>query len=282
MKAPKVSIVIPTYNAGNSLESAIIGIINQTYKNTELIIVDALSVDSTKTIIQQYKQYIHHFISEPDKGIYDAMNKGINLATGEWIYFLGSDDTFFNNEVLASVFNDAENVNADVLYGNVLLNRRNILYDGAFDMQKLTFRNICHQAIFMRRKVFDLVGSFNLNYKILADYEHNIRWFTNEKISKKYIDLTIATYSETGISNSFVDEKFLLRKERIFKKLTDQELDFSNHYHLIGSIAVSHVINRKYLKGYLYALIVVVKIRDFQYIKQCMQLTKAALKNKRT
>jgi glycosyltransferase involved in cell wall biosynthesis len=283
MDNPKVSIVIPTFNAADTLESAISSIFNQTYKNIEVVIVDGKSTDGTLDIVNRYKEKLPLIvISEPDKGIYDAMNKGIQVSTGAWLYFLGSDDTLLNQDILTTIFGDPEHLKYDVLYGNVLLKKRNVLYDGVFDLQKLTYRNICHQAVFFKKRVFELVGDFNLKYKTLADYEHNIKWFANEGITKKYVDETIALYSEGGVSSQFIDDQFLMDKIDVFKKVTQKKLDFSSHFHILGSIGVEHVRKRDFIKGYKYVLIALMKmnVRDFQYLKQSFQYTISSKKNK--
>ena len=105
--APLISIIIPVFNAGKTLQSTIESILGQCYKNIELIIVDGESVDNTKDIIAQYKKNIDIFICEKDNGIYDAMNKGIIAANGDWLLFLGGDDVLFNSEILTSIFIDS-------------------------------------------------------------------------------------------------------------------------------------------------------------------------------
>jgi glycosyltransferase involved in cell wall biosynthesis len=117
---PLISIVIPVFNAGKTLQSTIESVLNQSYKNIELIIVDGESVDNTNEIINQYNKNINIFICEKDNGIYDAMNKGIVAASGDWLLFLGGDDVLYDSEILASIFNDSNFDKVDFLYGDVL------------------------------------------------------------------------------------------------------------------------------------------------------------------
>jgi hypothetical protein len=146
------------------------------------------------------------------------MNKGINLAKGEWLYFLGSDDKIFDSNVFKSVFTNNENLKYDVLYGNVVSSIFIGKYDGRFDTEKLFKKNISHQAIFFRKKVFDLTGNFNISYNIFADWDHNFRWWLNPSIKKEYIDIVVATFAAGGSSTTCNDEKFEAEKEINFLK----------------------------------------------------------------
>ena len=118
MIQPKISVVTVCYNAVNDIEKTILSVINQTYPNIEYLIIDGGSKDGTMDIVNKYKDKIDVIVSEPDKGIYDAMNKGIDRATGDWINFMNAGDCFYNNVALESVFpRNYESVNFDILYG---------------------------------------------------------------------------------------------------------------------------------------------------------------------
>ena len=121
---PKISIITPTYNSEKSIESCILSVANQTYKNIEHLIIDGQSSDNTLGIVKNYAERFSHLrvISERDNGIYDAMNKGIDLAQGEWIYFLGSDDIFYDEHVLEDLFSKEDLGNCDLFMG--ILNSR--------------------------------------------------------------------------------------------------------------------------------------------------------------
>jgi len=216
-----LSIIIPAFNSGDRLRETFDTIIDQTFTSYEVLIIDNLSSDNTLDIINDYASLHNNFnwVSEPDKGIYDAMNKGIKLARGEWLYFLGSDDKIYDNNILKSIFTDSENMKFDILYGNVVSTIFNGKYDGRFDIDKLYNKNICHQAIFFRKKVFDLTGNFNISYNIFADWDHNFRWFLNPSIKKEYIDKVIAIFAAGGSSNNCNDEKFEAEKEINFLKV---------------------------------------------------------------
>lgn len=206
---PKVSVIIVVFNGEQTIRAAVESVLEQTYANKELIIVDGLSTDNTIQILNEYRNPVLKFKSEKDRGIYDAMNKGISLATGEWIYFLGSDDTFFTNEVLENTFSKGLQQGCDLLYGNVLFVPGNKVYDGRFSTEKILFKNICHQGIFYKKEVYKKVGLYDLRYKSLADWHFNIKCFFDEKILSKYTPQIIARFAIGGASTQYKDIFFL-------------------------------------------------------------------------
>lgn len=204
---PKVSIITVSYNAANQLTNAIESVLNQTYPAIEYIIVDGASTDNTRELLQTYQRAGKlKYISEPDNGIFDAMNKGVNLSTGEWIFFLGSDDVFFDNEVVEKIFSNGPH-KEEIIYGNVKFLHSGIIYDGSFDHEKISIKNICHQALFVKKSVFDRIGLFNTKYKMSADYEFNIRWM-GLNMSSLYVDKIVVIYNEKGMSGLIWDQAF--------------------------------------------------------------------------
>lgn len=214
---PLITIIMPTYNAAATLKVALKSIIYQTFQNIEVLIIDGLSGDETIEIARKYQIEFPQIkiISEADKGIYDAMNKGIDLAKGEWVYFLGSDDSIYESTTLEQIFNNGQIEKLDVIYGNVHSSCFNGIYDGEFTYSKLAIKNICHQAIFFRKTIFKKTEKFNTKYKVLADWDHNIKWFFSSKISKSYTNQIIANFGEGGVSSKFKDEVF--EKDKSFK-----------------------------------------------------------------
>ena len=213
---PKITIITPTFNAESSIEECIVSVAKQSYGKKEHLIIDGLSTDRTTKIIKEYaKKYKHiKLISEKDHGIYDAMNKGIKLASGDWIYFLGSDDSIYNDRVLSNI---AENMSGDlgVLYGNVIWKGNGYVYDGLFNPIKLIEKNICHQAIFVKKEVFALLGNFDTKYNSLADWAFNMKWFNNKSIKHKYINTIVAEFSMNGFSSINYDQNFFRDKEKL-------------------------------------------------------------------
>jgi glycosyltransferase involved in cell wall biosynthesis len=200
---PKISVIIVVYNAANTVETAINSILEQTYKNTEVIVIDGGSVDGTLEILKKYKAANLRWISEPDKGIYDAMNKGIKFSSGEWLYFLGADDKLYGNKILEDIFKESDLHDAEFLYGNVKRGTHSKLYDGEFDYEKLLKKNISHQAVFYKTDIFLRSGSYNLRYRTHADWDVNLRCFENQTVKTKYIDKIIACFATGGASVNY-------------------------------------------------------------------------------
>lgn len=218
MNNPIISIITPTLNSEKDIEACLLSVANQSYENMEHLIIDGISSDKTLEIVEKYAQKYPHIklISEKDEGIYHAMNKGIDLASGEWIYFLGSDDVFFDNDVLLDISKNLENV--DVLYGNVKFKISGKIYDGEFNKSKLIEKNICHQSIFQRKKIYKLFGKYETKYKGVADWVFNMKWFNSKEINYKFIDRIVAVYNEDGYCFNNPDIEFEKDKEEIIKR----------------------------------------------------------------
>ena len=186
---PKFSIITVTYNAGKVLEDTIQSVITQTYKNVEYILVDGGSTDNTLSIINQYRSMIQQVISEPDRGLYDAMNKGIKMATGDYICFLNAGDAFHEDDTLQQMVHSlTENALPDVLYGETAI----VDEEGHFLRMRrlsapehLTWKSfqhgmlVCHQAFFARR---DRVEPYDLRYRFSADFDWCIRIMKKSKV----------------------------------------------------------------------------------------------------
>ena len=177
----KISIITVCLNSAKTIRKALESARQQTYKNVELIIVDGVSTDETLQIVAEYQDIVTAIVSEKDKGIYDAMNKGAALATGDIVFFLNSDDAFYDSAVLADVVACFEQTpSLDLLYGNVVFDDEGKLNKRIYShINKCTleFESLCHQGVFARRKLFSTVGLFNLNFKTNADYDWLIRVF---------------------------------------------------------------------------------------------------------
>lgn len=212
----KFSIIIPTFNSANTLRRALDSIISQNLKDWEVLIMDGVSTDTTLDIAKSYNDNRIHIFSEPDNGVYDAMNKGIEKAVGEWLYFLGSDDYFLNNDVLTKVYAHIPE-KCDVFYGDVEAPQLDKRHKGEWKIEDLEY-NRCHQAILYNKNVFRRLGNYNLKYIVYADHDMNLKWFLNKKIISYYYPIVIAHYSDGGLSiqkkdNAFLDDfpKLVLR-----------------------------------------------------------------------
>ena len=222
------SIIIPTYNSGATLAVSLESIAQQGSKDVEVLVMDGISTDNTLEIAGSFQEKIPGLIisSEKDKGIYDAMNKGIDKATGKWMLFLGSDDSFYDREVLENVYKMSIGTSKKVLYGNAHIvgdtgwAQDGELYDGEFDVHKLLNQNICHQAMFYNAAfIKNEVGYFNLNYKKSSDWDFNLRCWS--KMPFQFIDLTIANFVAGGFSTNSNDtaivEDFVDNVRRYFR-----------------------------------------------------------------
>lgn len=204
------SIIIPTYNSEATIYAALTSVKNQKFTNFEVLVIDGKSSDKTVELSAQFRLEGLNLncISESDHGIYDAMNKGIAAAKGEYLYFLGSDDTLFNENVLQQVADSINRQPTDFIYGNVLMSKSGQRYDGAFTFAKLLSKNISHQAIFYKRTIFQQLGGYNLEYKLHADWDFNLKCFTSPAIKTQFIDVLIARFTE-GNTSSKPDQNFI-------------------------------------------------------------------------
>ncbi|MDO3643053.1 glycosyltransferase family 2 protein [Mucilaginibacter sp. L3T2-6] len=212
------SVVIPTYNSAENITGCLDSIAAQEFKNFEVLIMDGTSADDTANLAKNYKDRLRiKIFSEPDKGIYDAMNKGIAIAEGDYLYFLGSDDTLYNKNVLNAVAGEILKTDAKVLYGNVIMRKagesddEGLFHAGEFDLRRLFSDNICHQSIFYHKSVFKQIGNFNLKYPVFADYDFNLRCAAVYQFH--YIDTIVANFALGGASTQQKD--VLFEKEKL-------------------------------------------------------------------
>ena len=214
-----ISVIIVTYNAAKTLRFAIDSVVSQNYQNIEMLIIDGGSKDGSVEIVKNYGSRIAYFVSEKDGGIYDAMNKGIVAAKGEWVFFLGADDILTTTDCIQDFFSQQEISNSDFLYGDVMLKSNKKILGGSRTYRELIDRNICHQAIFYKKTVFTIEGLYDLQYKILADYDMNLRVFRNEELIKKYLPIVISVFNNKGgASNITLDSKFFKNQMEYFIK----------------------------------------------------------------
>jgi glycosyltransferase involved in cell wall biosynthesis len=202
MVSPFFSIIIPTFNSAKTLQNALDSILSQDFAEFEILIIDAVSKDDTLNMVKgnAEKDKRIRFISETDDGIFDAMNKGITLSQGEWLYFLGSDDRLYKSSILRLVFENLKNGGCNFFYGNILSSRG--VYGGQTDDEKILRKNISHQAIFYKKDIFSQIGNYNSRYKTHADWDFNIRCFRSSLISEKYADMIIADFAKGGVSSA--------------------------------------------------------------------------------
>jgi glycosyltransferase involved in cell wall biosynthesis len=216
-KEQRISIIIPTYNSENNIRACLESITVQEYNNIEVVVMDACSSDNTVELVNAYNNKLTIVLtSETDKGIYDAMNKGIRNASGDWVLFMGSDDTLYSPSTLSNVFGDSDYNKFQVIYGDVVSKRFNGRYGGEFNYRRLFKQNICHQAIFHRITVFDKLGYFDTRFKNQADWEYNFRWMGETSILQRYVNEIICNYNDQGISSTTQELLFPFYREYFF------------------------------------------------------------------
>lgn len=215
MKQPLISVITVVFNGALTIENTFASVFSQDFDDFEYIVVDGGSKDDTVEIIKRNESKLACWVSEPDNGVYDAMNKAVSLAKGRWIYFLGADDVLYN--VLAKMTSYLVD-ETTIYYGDVFRPFAKRRYDGEFSAIKLSFRNICHQSIFYPRHVFEKY-SYDLKYPLFSDYELNIRCYADRDLRFVYVPLTIAVFNDCGgLSQSKEDASFLTDKLSLIKR----------------------------------------------------------------
>ncbi len=263
---PFISVILPVKNSANTIKVALTSILSQTFLDFEILILDNLSNDDTISIVEKIDSDRIYIKSEKDFGVYDAMNKAIGIAKGEWLFFLGSDDQLYDIYVFEKIYNFIfQNPTFNVVYGNVVSPRFGGIYAGEFDSTKLYNQNICHQAVFLNKEVFKLTGPFNLKYKMLADYDNNIKWFFNKRIKKSYINLVVANYADGGFSSINSDTVFLNDKKDLFLK-HHKYLDYDLQISLLREAYTRKKKNREYYEYFIYKFQVILLL-EFNKLK---------------
>lgn len=200
----KVTIITVTYNCENSIAKTIESIINQTYNNIEYLIIDGNSTDNTINIIKKYAELDSRikYISETDEGIYDAMNKGISMSSGDILNFINSADLILDKTAIENIVTEFTlNKNVELLYSNIVAGDNYIKYNNRIN--KISFirrKSICHQAMFVKRNIFDKTGLYDTKYKIVADRDWFIKCYKN-KVTMKHIDKFYIFFDVNGVSS---------------------------------------------------------------------------------
>lgn len=201
------SIIVPTFNVASTLHACLESVARQTCSDYELLVMDGDSSDDTVGVAEGFRPQLSQRLviqSDPDDGVYDAMNRGVEKSTGSWVFFLGGDDTLHDEQTLAKVAAYiGQHETSDLVYGDVLMRSTSSRYAGPFDLDRLLFeKNICHQSMFYRRRLFAGIGPYNLRYKLWADWDFNIRCFSNPALDIQYMDIVVADFNDvSGLSN---------------------------------------------------------------------------------
>jgi glycosyltransferase involved in cell wall biosynthesis len=217
----KISIITVAFNAAKTIESTLLSVAQQTFPDVEHVVIDGGSSDGTQAVVSSHGDRISRFLSEPDRGIYDAMNKGIALATGDVIGFLNADDVYADSDVLARVATNMECHHLDALYGDVAFFRtgspeRTIRrYSSAhFHPNRIAWGWMpAHPALFVRRDIFQKAGLFRTDYRIAGDFEFVARTFGKQPLRYRHLPEVLVRMRMGGVSTGGWRNTMLLNKE---------------------------------------------------------------------
>jgi len=259
---PKLSVITIAYNNKEGLEKTIKSVIAQTSKDFEYIIIDGNSDDGSKEILKQYSNKIDYWISEPDNGIYNAMNKGIRASNGEYLIFLNSGDEFYTSLSLENAFPYLSE--KDIIYGDLQISNDQDIYvkkySDALSFHYFYIESLPHPSSFIKRTAFEKVGLYNEFSKIVADWEWFLDAIVFKQCSFKHIPIIISTFYLDGISsinntevqkerNKVLDKYFYIVKdmiqiEELRKKTTSLEHRYNHlkQYRLIKLLAALKLI----------------------------------------
>jgi glycosyltransferase involved in cell wall biosynthesis len=209
--SPKISIITAVFNGEKHIAQTIESVLGQTYANVEYIVIDGGSTDKTVELINRYQDRIQHIVSEQDKGIYDALNKGVALATGDVIGLLHADDLFASEKVLESIANRFAETGADGLYADLLYIKREsptsfqtVRYWKSCDFNPALLKNgwmPAHPTFYLKKSVYAQIGKFNLGYPIAADYDFILRAFKIPGLKFTYLPIVTVHMQIGGVSN---------------------------------------------------------------------------------
>ncbi|MGD1842040.1 MAG: glycosyltransferase family 2 protein [Thermonemataceae bacterium] len=259
MQYPTISIITPTYNAQETLKDCIESVAQQQYPFLEHLIIDGVSNDQTLSILAEYAAKYPHikWRSEKDKGIYDAMNKGITLAQGEWLFFLGADDILLEG-VCQKIFSQLDVQNLDLIYGKV---RYQTYECGEAYIPTLVrkqdwktpfvHRYMHHQGTFIRKKLFETFGKYSLKYMIGADIHFFIKVIDHPNVQKKFVDLYFTELGEDGVSSQVVELKLSYDFPMLAKKHLQVDIDRKSYYRTFAKYYFDDIYQKNLLKGLL-------------------------------
>ena len=216
MPAPLFTIITPVLNRAAEMEKSLASVLSQQSDLYEYLVIDGGSTDGTVELLRASGEKVR-WISEPDSGVYDAMNKGLGMAMGDFIYFLGAGD-ILREGVLEKVTQVIPRGQMTYFYGNVFSEAHHRVYNGRYSNWKLSRINICHQAVFCHRHLFEIVGPFETQYKIMADHVWNMKAFGTPGLRKVYRDLVISDFAAGGLSHYQTDPQLIADRLELIRQ----------------------------------------------------------------
>jgi glycosyltransferase involved in cell wall biosynthesis len=246
---PKLSVITINFNNKDGLEKTIRSVIAQTFTDYEYIVIDGGSTDGSVDIIKKYASAITYSVSEKDNGIYNAQNKGIKAAKGEYCLFLNSGDFLVNEKVLKNVF--SKNYSEDILYGNMMIdygNKKVTLgkMPAVISLYQMYTDTLWHPVSFIRKQLFEKYGNYDERYKIVADYEFFFRNIIANKVTTRHTGSTISQFSIDGLSSK-PENKLQEQGERksVQKKyLTEKEIADLDQQKKVETLKKGKLLNR--------------------------------------
>jgi glycosyltransferase involved in cell wall biosynthesis len=221
MSHAKISIITVSYNSANTIKETIDSVLSQEYPDIEYIIIDGLSTDGTQEIVKSYGSKISKFVSEKDSGLYDAMNKGISLATGDVIGILNSDDVYAHDKVISEVMNTVKHEKVDVVYGDLFYfktefpNKALRYYKGGvFSLSRVSYGLMPpHPTFFIKKDVYEKYGKFDTRYTLSADFDLILRFLGVHKVPFAYIPKVLVKMRTGGKSTSSLKRTLIMNRE---------------------------------------------------------------------
>lgn len=258
----KISIITATFNSGTTLSDTIESVLSQTYEDWQHIIVDGGSTDNTVDIIKEFEPKYNgrlKWISERDKGLYDAMNKGIAMADGDIIGILNSDDFYSSADVLNKVTQEMSSSDIDAVYGDIhFVNDDNLnkcvrYYSSKFFrrwMMKMGYQP-AHPSFYCKKKIYDKYGAFDIDFKIASDFENMLRFIYIHRIKTKYLDFDFVTMRTGGASTNGIQshKRIISDHHKAFKKhgiITGYVMDFFRYPFKVVELMMSAITKKKY------------------------------------
>jgi glycosyltransferase involved in cell wall biosynthesis len=259
----KLSIVTVNLNNSAGLKLTLDSVTSQTYKDFEYIVIDGGSKDDSLSLLEKYRDQINYCISEPDSGVYQAMNKGIKKATGEYLLFLNSGDHLANEHLIAEIVSELTEI--DIIYGNLFLIENEAkswtaVYPPVLSFQHFMEGSLPHPGSFIKRSVFDRVGFYDETLKIVSDWKFFMDAICRHNVSYRHIDKTIAIFYLNGLSSLATNESKLQSEKKVILK-KDYPMFIENSNELVKLRALK---KNKLVTNFIKVANIFGKLKDYQ------------------
>lgn len=260
----KLSVITVCFNESINITETIESVINQSFTDYEYIIIDGASVDGTIDIINKYSKYLSHFVSEKDDGLFYAMNKAVDLATGEYLIFLNAGDLFVFNDTLSNIFEN--DIDEDLIYGDVIFRYSSGLKfrrqsPKILDKKYFYVDSLNHQTLLMKKDVLISLGGFDTSLKITSDYDLILKSVLVKKSSYRHLDFPISIFNLLGISSDNSFKKLHIKERELVQKryFSEYEINHFSKFHIFYDLIYKKfkystslllsIISKRYLYG---------------------------------